>query len=51
MPSTTIPKLAVALDLSTRAIEKQIAKLKESGHLIRVGSRKDGHWEMKKPRN
>ena len=47
MPSMTIPELAAALNLSTRTIEKQIAKLKESGNLIRVGSRKDGHWEVK----
>ena len=46
-PSTTIPALAAALGLTTRAVEKQISKLKESGHLIRVGSRKDGHWVVK----
>ena len=47
VPSTTIPELAATLDLTTRAVEKQIAKLKDSGRLIRVGSRKDGHWEVK----
>ena len=46
-PSMTISQLSEALSLSTRAVEKQIAKLKKSGRLIRVGSRKDGYWNVK----
>jgi len=42
----TIPDLAEALGLSTRAVEKQIAKLRKSGRLRRVGSRKAGRWEV-----
>ncbi len=46
VPSMTILELAAELNLSTRAVEKQIAKLKQSGRLSRVGSRKDGHWKV-----
>jgi ATP-dependent DNA helicase RecG len=42
----TIPDLARILGLSTRAVEKQIAKLKKDGRLRRVGSRKAGKWEV-----
>jgi ATP-dependent DNA helicase RecG len=42
----TIPDLAEALGLSTRAVEKQIAKLRKDGRLRRVGSRKTGRWEV-----
>ncbi|HEX9909995.1 MAG TPA: HTH domain-containing protein [Desulfatiglandales bacterium] len=42
----TIPDLAEALGLSTRAVEKQIAKLRKGGRLRRVGSRKAGRWEV-----
>ena len=42
----TIPDLAEAVGLSTRAVEKQIAKLRQEGRLRRVGSKKSGHWEV-----
>jgi len=42
----TIPDLAEAVGLSTRAVEKQIAKLRKGGRLRRVGSRKAGRWEV-----
>jgi ATP-dependent DNA helicase RecG len=42
----TIPNLAGIVGLSTRAVEKQIAKLKKDGRLRRVGSRKAGKWEV-----
>jgi ATP-dependent DNA helicase RecG len=42
----TIPDLAEALGLSTRAVEKQIAKLRKGGRLRRVVSRKAGRWEV-----
>jgi ATP-dependent DNA helicase RecG len=41
-----IPALAARLNLSSRAIEKQIAKLQKAGRLRRVGPDKGGHWEM-----
>lgn len=48
----TIPELADKIKISTRAIEKQIDKLKKENKLKRVGGRKHGHWEIiekKKP--
>jgi len=42
----TIKNLSEILHLSTRAIEKQMATLKEAGKLKRYGSRKQGHWEI-----
>ena len=45
-PKTTIPELASALKVTTRAVEKQIAKLKKSGRLRRIGPAKGGHWEV-----
>ena len=45
-PKTTIPELASALKVTTRAVEKQIAKLKKSGRLRRVGPAKCGRWEV-----
>jgi len=39
-----IPELAAALNLTTRAIEKQLAKLQKAGLLRREGSRKTGYW-------
>lgn len=48
----TIPELADMIKISTRAIEKQIDKLKNENKLKRVGGRKHGLWEIiekKKP--
>ncbi len=42
----TIPELAEQLNLSTRAIEKQIEKLKTQGRLHRIGPDKGGRWEI-----
>ena len=42
----TIPEIAKELDLSSRAIEKQISKLKEQNKLKRIGPDKGGHWEV-----
>ena len=46
-PKTTIKELAEILNLTTRAIEKQIANLKSNNKLIRVGSARKGYWEIK----
>jgi Fic family protein len=46
-PTTTNKELAIVLNLTTRAIEKQIAKLKEENKIQRVGSARKGHWEIK----
>ena len=45
-PNSTIKELAIILDLTTRAVEKQIAKLKEEGKLKRIGSARQGYWEV-----
>mgnify|MGYP001594132155 CR=1 FL=1 len=39
-------EIAQKLRLSQRAVEKQIAKLKEKGLLRRIGPDKGGHWEV-----
>lgn len=45
-PKITINELAQILNLTTRAVEKQIAKLKEEKKLIRVGNARKGQWEI-----
>ncbi|NQU66189.1 MAG: HTH domain-containing protein [SAR324 cluster bacterium] len=47
-PKITISKLAIELGISTRAVEKQLASLKKSNRIRRVGSRKVGYWEVLK---
>ncbi|OEU81073.1 MAG: ATP-dependent DNA helicase RecG [Desulfobacterales bacterium C00003060] len=44
-PKITIPELAEAFGLTTRAVEKQIAKLREKGRLRRIGPARGGHWQ------
>jgi ATP-dependent DNA helicase RecG len=46
-PHITIPILAERLNLSTRAVEKHMVKLKQSGKIVRIGGRKEGHWEIR----
>ncbi len=41
-------KISEAIGISPRAVEKQIAKLKQDGHLKRIGSPKTGRWEIAK---
>jgi ATP-dependent DNA helicase RecG len=43
---TTARHIAGVLGLSSRAIEMQLAKLKQNGRLKRVGAKKGGHWEV-----
>ena len=45
-PAMTIPDLAEALTISTRAVEKQIMRLRNEGRLRRIGPAKGGHWEV-----
>jgi len=45
-PKMTISQLAKALGISTRAVEKQIAKLQQSDQLKRIGPAKGGHWQV-----
>lgn len=44
--SVTIAELANAIGISSRAIEKQIRTLRESGRLMRVGGDFGGHWQI-----
>ncbi len=48
-PQLTIPELAEALGVSSRAVEKHIAELKEQERLARVGGRKEGRWIVTRP--
>lgn len=45
-PQMTILQLANQLGISTRAVEKQIAKLRERGFLKRIGPAKGGYWKV-----
>jgi ATP-dependent DNA helicase RecG len=42
----TIDELSKSLNMTTRAIEKNIAKLKSRGILERVGADKGGYWKI-----
>jgi ATP-dependent DNA helicase RecG len=43
----TARQLAQVLGISSRAVEKQIAKLKAEGTLKRIGFDKGGQWEVR----
>ena len=45
-PEISAEKLSQEIGISSRAIEMQLSKLKESGRIKRVGSDKGGHWEI-----
>lgn len=47
-PTITISELAEIIGISTRAVEKQIAKLKNSRDLKRVGPDHGGYWKVKR---
>ncbi len=42
----TIKELSEQLNLSTRAIEKNLAKLKVEGFIERIGADRGGHWKI-----
>lgn len=46
-PDLTISELSEELNISARAIEKQIAKLKKDNKIKRVGSSRSGYWVVK----
>lgn len=46
-PSVTIPDLAASAGLSQRSCERLVASLKASGILVRVGSARGGHWQIR----
>ena len=45
-PSVSAEMIAGQIGISSRAVEKQIAKLKAEGRLMRIGPDKGGHWEI-----
>jgi len=47
-PEMTIPQLAEILEISTRSVEKQIAKLRKNNQLKRIGPAKGGYWQVEK---
>lgn len=46
-PSVTVPELAAYSGLSQRSCERLVASLKSSGVLVRVGSARGGHWQIR----
>jgi Fic family protein len=46
-PRHSARSLADVIGISAKGIEKQLAKLKASGKITRVGSAKGGHWQVK----
>ncbi|QLQ33893.1 MAG: putative DNA binding domain-containing protein [Candidatus Thiothrix singaporensis] len=45
-PKISAKSMAETLQITPRAVEKQIAELKKLGLVIRIGERKGGHWEV-----
>ncbi|MCM2319542.1 MAG: winged helix-turn-helix transcriptional regulator [Pseudomonas sp.] len=45
-PGLTARQAAEQLGLSPRAVEKQLAALKASGRLRRIGPNKGGYWQV-----
>jgi ATP-dependent DNA helicase RecG len=45
-PSVTTDEMARLTGLARRSVTKQLTKLKQDGHIRRVGPAKGGHWEV-----
>lgn len=45
-PNITTKEIAATLGISTRQCERIIAKLRQSGKLLRKGSARTGYWEI-----
>lgn len=45
-PRYTTADLAEALQISTKGVEKHLARLKKSGSLLRIGPDKGGYWQV-----
>ncbi|WP_198401765.1 ATP-binding protein [Zobellella denitrificans] len=46
-PQSSAKALAEKLGITARAVEKQLARLKQQGRLERIGPAKGGHWKVK----
>ena len=40
-------EMAEKLEVTTRTIEREMKKLRESGRVVRVGGKRYGYWEVK----
>jgi ATP-dependent DNA helicase RecG len=47
-PALSANALAVKMNISSRAVEKQIGLLKKNGKLRRIGPAKGGHWNVER---
>ncbi|HCY41866.1 MAG TPA: hypothetical protein DHV48_11000 [Prolixibacteraceae bacterium] len=47
-PKITAAETGKIIGISSRATEKHIKKLKDSGLIERIGGRKEGFWQIKK---
>jgi len=45
-PKITANQLAEILGITQRAVEKQIASIKQAGKIVRVGSKRGGYWDV-----
>ncbi|MBN1561487.1 putative DNA binding domain-containing protein [candidate division KSB1 bacterium] len=45
-PKATAEEIAKVIGITSRAVEKNIAKLRENGIVKRIGSTKSGYWEI-----
>ena len=50
-PNVTTSEMADKIGISRRSIAKMTNKLQAEGVILRVGARKDGHWEIVKSEN
>ena len=46
-PEIKMSEMAEKLEVTTRTIEREMKKLRESGRVIRVGGKRYGHWETR----
>lgn len=43
----TIDEIAEAVGVSRETVKRALKVLKDNGYIVRVGSNKTGHWEIK----
>ena len=45
-PAITTAEISQALGITAKGVEWQVRNLKQTGHLIRLGPAKGGHWKV-----
>ena len=45
-PRVTAAEIAMQLNISSRGVEKQMRKLRETGSIKRIGGRYGGYWKI-----